>query len=375
MTQWAAAVVSIAVPAAFLYAVRKLDLYASGSTGTVLVCVLGGLLAYPVAALANTHSTIAMLSIGVTATAARAALRGAIAPVIEELLKSIPVLAIERRPDFTYFVDGAIFGFASGTAFAMIENIAYMQASGEGMALGNSINRAFSTSLMHGSATALVGVSVGRFRFGHGGTRAVALLGGWFAAIALHSGFNHMVTSGPLDRWRLAGAMAIGLGGVVLTGLAIAWGLHEERLWLRRSLDLDIGATRGEAEIVHRLSDLEKLLAPVERTFGRRRRDAVEEFLRMQARLGLKREAMAMTRNARLREAQGAEIDALSEQVDQLRRAIGVYCMVYVRSILPPETGDLWSGLRLRLAQADDMEDSPAGKSDLWHSLRGRLSS
>lgn len=361
--------VSIGVPLIFLVAVRRMDLYASGSLVTVLVCAIAGLLAFPVAYVVNTQAGAWLIASGMAAVTAGFVLRTSVAPVVEEILKSAGVIYFERRPEFTYFVDGAVYGFASGTAFAIIENLSYLQAAPAGQALGPSINRAFSTSLMHGSATALVGVSIGRFRFGRGGMRAVALVGGWAAAIGMHSAFNRLVNSGELTAAVLAGAFGIGLGGVALTALWIRMGLTEERAWLRRSLGLDVGVSAGESEIVQNLADLKALLAPVEQTFGAAKRDDVEIFLRIQARLGLKAEARALTDDPRLKARLAGEVDALRQEMDVLRRSIGIYCMTYVRSIMPPEAEDLWETLEGNVAAAAAERERTGGTLDLWKSL------
>ena len=364
--------VSIGVPLVFLIVVRRLDLYASGSIATVLFCVLAGLLSFPAAYVLNTQAAGIMVASGLSAVAAGLLLRTTVAPVIEEVLKSAGVIYFERRPEFTYFVDGAIYGFASGTAFAIIENLSYMQAAPVGQALGPSINRAFSTSLMHGSATALVGVSIGRFRFGRGGTRIFALLGGWAAAMALHYAFNRVVNSGELTATLLGIAFGIGLGGVAMTALWIRIGLKQEKAWLRESLGLDVGVSKGESEMVQQLSDVKALLEPVERVFGKERRDAVERFLRIQARLGLKQQARALSEDESLKAKLEVEVASLGEEIDVLRRSIGVYCMSYVRSILPPEAEDLWGQLDDRIAEVQAERERAGSTLDMWKSLEDK---
>ena len=98
-------------------------------------------------------------------------------PGVEELVKAVVLVDQVRRPSFTYFVDGAILGFAAGTGFAMIENLVYLLGAPAADGLGLSINRVFGASLMHGTACALVGVALWRGRFGRYARRAVALGG------------------------------------------------------------------------------------------------------------------------------------------------------------------------------------------------------
>jgi hypothetical protein len=228
---------------------------------------------------------------------------------------------------------------------------------------------------MHGGASALVGVSIGRFRFEKGTTRLLALIGGWGAAIVLHAGFNRLVNSEITGTPLLVGAFGIGLGAVGLTALFIVWGLRVQKRWLRESLGLDVGVTAGESEVIQKLADLDQLLAPVAQVFGQQKRDQVAQFLKLQAKLGIKRKAEQLTPDAKQEAALGAEVAKLREQMDDLRRQVGVYCMSYVRSILPPETEQLWDPLSRRLEEAEARRETQGGGMNLWQTLGERAES
>ena len=351
-------VTAIAVPLLFLALVRWLDLYASGSLKGVLICLGGGAAAFWLALPIND---------AVGRRIGYALLTTLAAPVAEEVLKSLVLVYAVRRADFTYFVDGAIYGFAAGTAFAVLENTFYLIGAGGGTALVVAVGRAFSTSLMHGSASALVGVSLGRMRYGRGTSRLASLLLGWAAAVVLHIAFNNLVYRGAGALTQVI-AIAIGLGGVGLIAGFIFWGLAEERRWLRETLDLRVGVSAGEAAVVQKLDDLDALLAPVGEHFGPERRKQVGAFLKLQAQLGLKRKVQALTPDARLRAEMDAQVAALRREIDALRRELGVYCMSYVRSILPPESEPLWA----RLGQALEAPASRSGPS-LWRAIEVRI--
>ncbi|MEZ4862430.1 MAG: PrsW family intramembrane metalloprotease [Caldilineaceae bacterium] len=361
-----AILIAIAIPLMFLLLVRRLDLYASGNFATVLLCMGGGMAAF----LAAGQLNCALLPlVGYTLVVTL------VAPIVEEVFKSLLLIYFVRQPEFTYFVDGAIYGFAAGIAFAVVENLLYLSqtpptaATGENLAL--AVTRAFSTSLMHGSASALVGVALGRFRFGRGPgalwARFGALLLGWGAAMGLHLAFNNLISRD----WGLLTivlAVALGLGGVLLNALLIRWGLREERAWLQETLNQQVGVSRGEAAVVQELAQLDRLLAPVTARFGAEKRQQVETFLRRQAQLGLKHKVELLTSDPQLRAAMAAEVTGLRQEVDELRRAIGVYCMSYVRSILPPSGEPLWERLQTTLA------DPPATpKKSLWRTVEQKI--
>jgi RsiW-degrading membrane proteinase PrsW (M82 family) len=77
-----------------------------------------------------------------------------VAPVIEEALKGLIVLALIRNNRIGFPVDAAIYGFAVGAGFAIFENLYYLQAIPD-MLLGTWIVRGFGTAIMHGGATAI----------------------------------------------------------------------------------------------------------------------------------------------------------------------------------------------------------------------------
>ncbi len=362
---------AILLPLLFLYIIYALDLYASGRFRTVALCFVWGLIAFGLALGLNTiikdHLLVSRLRLDPAHAFTLTVVL--VAPIVEEILKSLILIYLARRPDFAYFVDGAIYGFAAGIGFSVLENLWYMtqpQASGQGIML--VVSRSFSTCLMHGSSSALVGVSVGRFRYGHGGARLLSTILGWAAAIVLHSTFNRIVQfwSGPT---LLLGVIGLGLGGVILIALFIRWGLAEEKKWIEETLGAGLGVTGGEKALVLEMNNLEVLLRPVRQNFGKEKASLVEQFLLKQAQLGIKQKSREMIDSPQLQEQMRVQMDDLQTEIDQLRRQVGVYCMTYVRSIIPLEQVVEWVGpLTERVALA---QQRPA-RSNLWGNLQSQ---
>jgi RsiW-degrading membrane proteinase PrsW (M82 family) len=351
-------VIAVAVPLVFLALVRWLDLYASGSFKVVLICFGWGVIAFWLALQVNSFLG-GLVSFTLLVTL--------VAPMVEEIGKSLILVYAVRRHDFTYFVDGAIYGFAAGTCFAVLENLLYLSSADAGKELELALGRVFSTALMHGSATALVGITLGRLRYGRGSSRFASLFLGWAAAMTLHIAFNNVVsqTQGTLA---LVLAMVIGLGGVGLVAAFIFWGLAEERRWLRETLGLQAGVSSQEAAVVQKLDNLEPLLSPVSEHFGAEKRRQVEAFLRLQAQLGIKLKVQETTPDPKQRADMSRQVAALRTEIDAIRRSLGVYCMSYVRSILPPETKPMWA----RLEQALGDREASAGPG-LWQVIESKI--
>ena len=117
-----------------------------------------------------------------------------VAPVGEELLKALVVVALVRAHRIGFLVDAAICGFAVGTGFGMAENLYYVHLL-PGAGPGLFLVRGFGTALMHGGATAIVGVLGLASLERRPDAWVRAFLPGLLLAVVLHSAFNHFFLS------------------------------------------------------------------------------------------------------------------------------------------------------------------------------------
>lgn len=363
-----AGLAAILLPLLFLYIIYALDLYSSGRFRTVALCFVWGLVAFGISLAINTGIKNLALEgwLHMGPYQALALIIVLVAPIVEELVKSLVLVYYGRRPDFTYFVDGAIYGFAAGIGFSVLENFWYMgQTQSAGQTPVTVIARSFSTCLMHGSASALVGVAIGRFRYEHGRTRILAMILGWGAAIGLHAAFNRVTYywTGPA---LLIGSVALGIGGVVLIAVFIRWGLAQEKRWIEDTLGLALGVTGKEKALVREMHNLEDLLKPIKERFGKEKAADVESFLVKQAQLGIKQKSWEMAADPRLKAQIQEQIGALRIEMEAIRRRVGVYCMTYVRTIFPPDSAALWSNLERLVAESQKR----VPQFDLWGKLQ-----
>ena len=112
-----------------------------------------------------------------------------VAPLVEEFVKALVLVALIRTHRVGFLVDAAICGFAVGTGFALIENLLYLFRLAPDSSLGLWIVRGFGTALMHGGASAIFAVSSVAMLEKAGGWRA--FVPGFAVAVVLHSAFNH----------------------------------------------------------------------------------------------------------------------------------------------------------------------------------------
>ena len=175
-----------------------------------VACFLGVLVALDSYKLVSLKRVVAILAAGALTAGIAYRVNGAIidrfdidfvaftryiAPVIEEVLKALIVVALIRTHRIGFLVDAAIAGFAAGTGFAMVENLLYLRFAPDAP-LGAWLVRGFGTAIMHGGATAIFGVMglamVERARDAAG---VASFIPGFAVAVSLHSAFNHFFFS------------------------------------------------------------------------------------------------------------------------------------------------------------------------------------
>ena len=155
-----------------------------------------------------------------------------VSPVIEELLKGLVIVALIRFDRIGFLVDAAIFGFAVGTGFAVVENLFYLNQVPDA-GLGTWVVRGFGTAIMHGGATAIFAMMALAFEDSEQPAGLRAFLPGFAAAIVLHSAFNHLFLSPKLSTL----AIIIVLPPLLL----LVFQKSEQALgdWLGRGFDAD----------------------------------------------------------------------------------------------------------------------------------------
>ena len=114
-----------------------------------------------------------------------------VSPLTEEILKGTIVIALVLTRRIGFLVDAAIFGFAVGTGFAVVENLHFLRLLPDA-SFSTWVVRGFGTAIMHGGCTAvfaLIGLTLcERAR----NSPLLAFLPGLLLAALLHSAFNHL---------------------------------------------------------------------------------------------------------------------------------------------------------------------------------------
>jgi len=112
-----------------------------------------------------------------------------LAPAIEEFIKAIFIFLIIYKKRVGFMIDAAIYGFATGAGFALLENILFIRTMGDPNLL-IWIIRGFGTAIMHGGCTSLLAIILisGKNR---DSSPALAIALAFIITYMIHSAFNH----------------------------------------------------------------------------------------------------------------------------------------------------------------------------------------
>ncbi len=135
-----------------------------------------------------------------------------VAPLTEEPLKALMLIAIMFSRNFDNATDGFVYGAAIGLGFGMVENFMYFTDSVHDAEtwFWTVVVRTACTAVMHAMATSIVGAALGWSKFRTIDIRIIAGCLGLFIAIGVHTLWNG-----------LAVAAGVTNGGVFLLDILI----------------------------------------------------------------------------------------------------------------------------------------------------------
>jgi RsiW-degrading membrane proteinase PrsW (M82 family) len=258
-----------------------------------------------------------------------------IAPLVEELLKSVLLVFLVRTRRIGFMVDAAIFGFAVGAGFAFIENIYYLQALSH-EPITTWVVRGFGTAVMHGATTAIFGI-LGRVLADRWGDRNLAtFLPGLAAAAVLHSTFNHFI---------LPPVISTALVLVVFPTIVIIIFNRSERAtqrWLGSGLD-------SELELLHLITSGRISESPVGMFLDNLRHrfpdDVVVDilcYMRLHLELALQAKGVLLLRQANLDYSIDPELKSQFDELRFLEGRIGLTGKLAIAPFLRTSSRDLW---------------------------------
>ena len=263
-----------------------------------------------------------------------------VGPFAEELLKSAVVVALIRMRRIGFLVDAAIFGFATGAGFAVIENLFYLDLVPDAT-FGTWVVRGFGTALMHGGATALFAVAgLALLEERPSQWPALSLAPGFALAVVLHSAYNHLFLS----------PKAATLAVMIVLPIAFDFVFRRSERGLSKWLGQGFDADAQMLELLDsgRFSDSPtgRYLQTMKRKFSGAVVGDALCYLRLHTELALRAKGILMMRENGFDVPLDEETRAKFEEMRYLERSIGKTGLRALRPVLHTTAKDEWQ-LRL----------------------------
>ena len=266
-----------------------------------------------------------------------------VSPLTEELLKGLLVVALVRSHRIGFLVDAAIFGFAIGTGFALVENILFLQRLPDAV-MSTWVVRGFGTAVMHGGTTAIFAVMGLAILDRSGRATLRSLLPGFALVVVLHSAFNHLSAAPQVATLSVMIALPLLLYGVFQRGEAAT------RDWLGTGFDSDVQMLEliNAGQIAD--SPTGRYLSTLRDRFEGPLLADLLCYLRLVTELSLRAKGLLMMRENGFTAELDDETKASLTELRYLERSIGKTGLLAVRPLLHTSPKDLWQFVMLERA-------------------------
>lgn len=247
-----------------------------------------------------------------------------VGPVVEEIFKSLVVVFLVRRGKTTFFVDGAIYGFAAGIGFTIAENLLYISRVDLSTGIVVATLRAFLGSAGHGSETAIVGMAIAGLPLGKLGSHPLVA---WVTGLAMSMVLHTLVNETAFHHFVLGTTNVLVIAAINFTTLALVvgimlWGLRRAKAalpgWMRLS-----GMPESEVVLASKIDDLAIALRPVKARLGSGARDKAAAVVLAAARLAMKQAQIRANTDPEMDKPLGNEADRLVRELEAARTAAG----------------------------------------------------
>jgi hypothetical protein len=229
--------------------------------------------------------------------------------------------------------------------------------------------RVLSTNLIHATASGSIGIALGLARFERAGSirRLGFLLLSILVAVGIHMGFNNLVSNNA----PLLLAIVLGLGGAFFIYIIMRRGLNIMKGWIDEQIAREQSVTNREASIVNQFERVDDILVDFSKRFGAEKTALAKEILLAQAQMGIYRKTAEKHQDEKLRLAAEEQVAALREKMNENRKRLGAYRMLFLRNIFPEDASPLWS--RLETILQEQMAPKAEAGTGLWTKLTERI--
>lgn len=265
-----------------------------------------------------------------------------VAPVVEEMAKSLVAAYLIRSGRTGFLVDAAIFGFAAGTGFALVENGYYLESIPE-IQPAVWLIRGFGTAVMHGGTTAIFAITSQLLAERRSARDTSIFVPGFLLAVVLHSLFNHLVFSPVFS------TIVILLACPLLIFIVFSKSETSLKNWLEVGFDADTELL----ELIRsgRVSESKagRFLQSLKDNFSGEVVVDLLCYLRIHLELSLHAKGMLMLREAGFDAEPDDESRALLAELEYLEKSIGKTGRLAMTPFLRMSAKELWQMYVLRV--------------------------
>ena len=261
---------------------------------------------------------------------------GFIAPLVEEFLKIFILLVLIRKNKIGFMIDAAIYGFAIGSAFSVLENLFYLfHFSGSESNLMVWITRGFGTALMHGGTVAIFGILT-MSALNRQTNVTVSILLGTSIAVFIHGLYNQFLIS------PLISTLLIVIIIPVTISLIFQRNEKSIRKWLEMEFDSEVKLLRmiRKGKFIETRSGT--FLVSIKEHFPAEIVFDIYCFISLYLELSIKAKSLLMLKENDLPVNADPETPAKLRELQNLRKNIGKAGFLAILPILRMNRKDLW---------------------------------
>ena len=258
-----------------------------------------------------------------------------VAPVVEESIKAGYVVYLIRSARVGFLLDSGILGFSVGAGFALVENLYYASAM-RNPEVGVWIVRGLGTAVMHGSATAIVGILSKSLTERRGTGSLLLFLPGIAIASFAHALFNRLLGNPLLSTMIVLVAMPF------LVGIVFHRSDRATREWLGAGLDMEVELL--EAIESGRVEDtpVGAYLSTLKSRFPGPVVADMLCLLRIHLELSLRAKGLLVARAAGIEVPVDDQVRANFQEMKYLERSIGKTGRLAILPFMRSSSRDLW---------------------------------
>ncbi|HKI78588.1 MAG TPA: PrsW family glutamic-type intramembrane protease [Ignavibacteriaceae bacterium] len=268
-------------------------------------------------------------------------------PVVEESLKASFIIYLLAKGKVGFMIDAAIYGFAIGTGFALIENIYYLGALNEPNLIIWFI-RGFGTAVMHGGTIAIFAIITKNIMDRKNEFKLYQIIPGFLFVIlynlfpglvfayGIHSFYNHFLLS----------PILLTLLQLIALPLIIALVFYRSenvlKEWMETGMDTDVELLEQINEGTVSNTHVGEYLTSLEKTFSGPVIADMLCYVKNHIELAIQAKGVLLMKQAGIPIVLDEETKEKLKEIKFLEKSIGPTGKLAISPILHQSTRDLW---------------------------------